>query len=77
MPVWDQPPATVRSRLSGHPGRPWRLAAIARATFEGSAVTVTVSVPKRSAGGTGLVGRSDRTGLQAGIEPAMDADLIT
>jgi len=28
------------------------------------------------AGGTGLVGWSDRAGIQAGIEPAVDADLI-
>jgi hypothetical protein len=31
----------------------------------------------RSIRGTGLVGRSDRSGAQAGIEPAVDADLIT
>ena len=72
-----QPPATVRSRLSGHPGRLWRLAAIARVPFEGSAVAVTFSVPMSSAGGTGLIGWSDRSGAQAGIEPAVDADVIT
>jgi hypothetical protein len=72
-----QPPATVRSRLSGHAGRLWRLVAIARVPFGSRAVAVTFSVPMSSAGGTGLVGWSDRSGVQAGIEPSVDAGLIT
>jgi hypothetical protein len=41
------------------------------------AVGVTFSVPTSGVRGTGLVGRSDRSGAQAGIEPAVTAGLIT
>ena len=69
LPVWDRPPATVRSRLSGHPVRPWRLAAIARVPFASSAVAVTFSVPMGSAGGTGLVGRIEPASRRASSPP--------
>jgi len=72
LPVWDQPLATVCSRLSGHPGRPWRLAAIARATFEGSAVTVTFGSPRAvPVGQVSLVGRIGPASRRASSPPWM------
>ena len=68
-----QPPATVRSRLSGHVGQLWRLAAIAWVPFGSERGGGHVLRPHKHAGGTGLVGWSDRGGVQPGIEPSVDA----
>jgi len=62
LPVWT---SDLRrrsgSRLSGHPGRLWRLAAIARVTFEATDKRGGGHVlrPVSSSGGRGLVGWSD------------------
>jgi hypothetical protein len=74
-----RPPATI-------PSPPPRLSwpahaslASERAPFATSAVTVAfyALMSVSSAGGTELDCRSDRSGAKAGIEPAVDADLIS
>jgi len=68
------PRVTVRSRLCRHPGRLWRIAGTTLALSECRAVAVTISNPPSSVGGSGPIGRVDRSGAQTGFEPAVAAD---
>jgi hypothetical protein len=70
----DGPP-----RLSGHPGRLWRRLPPAGRRSQAARWRSRSNLPheREQHRGTELDSRSDRSGAKAGIEPAMDADLIT